>query len=97
MTFNPQNIDHSKKENELEPIKQFIIVDQYNELEWLVPTTNDHKVEFDKHDNVNWSIMKRWCEQNCEDTVAVWTGNPISMYFYFFNKTDAIAFKLRWA
>ncbi len=42
--------------------------------------------------------IKRWCEENCKDTVAylVTTSRYTSDVIYFFSETDAAAFKLRW-
>jgi len=46
--------------------------------------------------------VKRWCEENCKDTVAyeVRTGYQMGIYvvdrIYFFSEIDATAFKLRW-
>ena len=85
-------------EREVEPIKQVLIIEQYYDLKWLVPTTKNHIIKIEKHDNVNWALIKRWCEQNCKDTVAIWTTQTSpTMDFYFFSEIDLMAFKLRWA
>jgi len=84
---------------DLEPIKQVIFTKEYAELEWTVPITDDHVIKISKHNGANadnWAVMKRWCEQNCEDTVVIWTGAISDIRFHFFRKTDAMAFKLRW-
>lgn len=83
--------------NELEPVKQVLIVEQFPDVEWLVPTTKDHTIKIEKRTHGDWAYMKRWCEQNSEDTVVIWPDNGhTEVYFYFFRITDALAFKLRW-
>jgi len=82
---------------DLEPVKTVRIVESFSGIEWLTPIDDDHKILVSKEDkNNNWAVMKRWCEQYSEDTVVIWTGGFVDVHFYFFRKSDAVAFKLRW-
>ena len=81
---------------DLEPIKKVYMPEQFSEIEWITPTDNDHKVLVSKSSDTNWAAMKRWCEQHSEDTVVIWCGGRVDIYFFFFRKSDAVAFKLRW-
>lgn len=49
--------------------------------------------KFEEHAHI-----KRWCEENCKDTVAylITASRYQSDVIYFFSETDAAAFKLRW-
>lgn len=42
--------------------------------------------------------IKRWCEENCVDTVVYVEDNGWEMHdgIYFYLESDAAAFKLRW-
>ena len=84
------------EDDDLEPVKEVHIIKSYADIEWLVPIDNDHKVSILKEGIVNWAEMKRWCEQNSEDTVVIWTSMFSEVHFYFFKESDAVAFKLRW-
>ena len=87
-----------KDNDDLEPVKEVHLVENYSGIEWLVPTDDNHKVSIPKNNgNNNWSAMKRWCEQHCSDTVVIWDGDVTAAHFYFFQKSDAVAFKLRWS
>lgn len=81
---------------DLNPVKEVHITKRFSEIEWIVPTDDDHKVLVRKGNGVNWAAMKRWCEQHCEDTVVIWCGGSVDVYFFFFRQSDAVAFKLRW-
>lgn len=81
---------------DLTPIKKVYVMDSYSEIEWLTPIDEDHRVLVFREKTNNWAAMKRWCEQHSEDTVAIWCGGYKDVHFYFFRKSDAMAFKLRW-
>ena len=83
-------------DEDLKPKKEIHMIEQYSEIEWLTPTTDDHRVAICKRENVNWAAMKRWCEQYSEDTVVIWPALVSEVCFFFFRKSDAVAFKLRW-
>jgi len=85
-------------EDELESVKEVIFAKEYSDIEWMTPITEDHIVKIAMYgkEKPNWSYMKRWCEQNCDDTVVIWTGGTKHILFHFFRQTDAVAFKLRW-
>lgn len=46
----------------------------------------------------NQAHIKRWCEENCTDTVSYLEddGYRGSDEIYFYLESDAVAFKLRW-
>lgn len=83
-------------DSDLEPVKGVHIIESYADIEWLVPTDDSHRVLVPKKEGAACAAMKRWCEQYCNDTVVIWTGTYKIVHFYFFRKSDAAAFKLRW-
>lgn len=83
-------------EDDLKPVKRVVTVEQFRDLEWLTPVTADHLIKIITEKDLPVAKMKRWCEQHCSDTVAIWTSAGSPVYFGFFDSTEAVAFKLRW-
>lgn len=83
-------------DSDLEPIKEVHIIKSHADIEWLVPIDDNHRVSISRGENINWAAMKRWCEQHSQDTVVIWPSMFSEVRFYFFRKSDAAAFKLRW-
>ncbi len=56
--------------------------------------------EFEEH----YNPIKKWCKENCNDRYKIFIIDDgyhdqaiyIGYAFYFKDKTDAVAFKLRW-
>lgn len=86
-------------EDDLMPVKRVVMVEKYSDLAWLAPMTDDHLIRVKIKEYLPVAKMKRWCEQHCGDTVAIWPEHPgetNAIYFGFYDSTDAVAFKLRW-
>lgn len=57
--------------------------------------------EFEEH----YKPIRKWCKENCNDRYKIsiiddgWHDQPvyIGYVFYFKDKSDAVAFKLRWS
>ena len=84
-----KNLDNSKP--------GFHISEVYAEVKWL--TGFEHGFIFDSRFRKH-ALMKRWCEENCEDTVCFFrTQSKTYSYkesIYFILEEDAVAFKLQW-
>ena len=89
---------------ELEPKPAFIILDNIDDILWNVNIDYFFEINSDFKKRAH---MKRWCEQNCLDTVAYYMpyGNKVGFSenevilndrIYFFRQEDMLAFKLQW-
>ncbi len=85
-------------DDDIYPVKRVVVVESYADLEWMAPITDDHLVRIKIEEYLPIAEMKRWCEQHCDDTVAIWSGHPGTnkIFFAFYDSTEAVAFKLRW-
>lgn len=73
----------------------FHIVKESNDIRWLTGLEFVHDLP---NEFKQYAQIKRWCENNCEDTVAFLCLSRFvsTERLYFFSETDAVAFKLRW-
>ncbi len=73
----------------------FHIVGELDNVRWL---TGLEFVHILPNNFKQYAQIKRWCENNCEDTVAfLCLSHYVSTErIYFFSGEDAIAFKLKW-
>lgn len=65
-------------------------------IKWLTGEKYMFNLDTDFNEHAQ---LKRWCEENCKDTIAYITARPnyrLQDKIYFFSETDAVAFKLRW-
>lgn len=69
--------------------------DSDHEIRWL---TGQKYIFFLDIDFEEQAQIKRWCEENCNDTIAYLedTGWDCSDKISFYSESDAAAFKLRW-
>ena len=84
-----------KKSEEFKPKPGFHMLDDYNELKWMTST----QFYFELPPGFKqYAQIKRWCEENCQDTVVFFDRIPFRREeaLYFFNGEDAMACKLRW-
>jgi len=90
----------TKKINETTPKPGFHIFDHGDretsgKINWLTGKLYSFILDVELK---NHAQMKRWCEENCSDTVAYveddgWNKSDL---IYFYLESDAAAFKLRW-
>ena len=73
----------------------FHVVKDSQEIRWL---TGFEFVCILPEQFKQYAQVKRWCKENCEDTVAFLgrTQFQSDERLYFFSETDAMAFKLGW-
>ena len=75
----------------------FVFLKDLDDIRWYVNLNNCFDIDrgFDDH-----AKLKRWCEENCKDTVVYYPLNELNPSIedriYFFNEEDMLGFKLRW-
>lgn len=82
-------------EEKMIPEPGFHIIKEPDEIKWL---TGLDFVFVLPNDFQQYAQIKRWCNENCEDTVA-FLGRGHLRYeeqVYFFSESDAMAFKMKW-
>ena len=88
-------VDQTQRESEFTPKPGFHIVykNDKDRIVWLTGTRWGFPINktFKQH-----AQLKRWCEENCKDTVTYYIGEFNLHHIYFFDEYDAAAFKLRW-
>ena len=66
-----------------------------HQITWLTGQIHSFYLDVELEEQAQ---IKRWCEENCTDTVVYVenTGWEMRDSIYFYLESDAIAFKLRW-
>ena len=79
-------------------MSEIIFVGSYFELEWFIDDVDqfvlknrDRKHWFDIPGDIDKYKLRKWVQQNCCETVIIFIDKEI----YFEEKSEALAFKLR--